>query len=63
MNKRLGILLAVLIVPAVLQASGTPAPPISPCTVGKPRCLPPGPAPCFRYSKRPCVANPNGGHR
>jgi hypothetical protein len=63
MNKRLVVLLAVLLLPAVVQASGTPAPPINPCTVGKPRCVPPGPSPCFRYDRKPCGVNPNGRHR
>jgi len=60
MNKRLVVLLAVLLLPRVVHAAGTPAPPINPCTVGKPSCVPPGPAPCVRDAKKPCGVAPNG---
>jgi hypothetical protein len=62
MNKRLAVLLAVLLLPEVVLAHGTPAPPINPCVLGKARCQPPGPAPCVRNSKKPCGVNPNGRH-
>ena len=64
MNKRLTVpvLWAVLLLPKVVHAAGTPAPPINPCAVGKPRCLPPGPAPCTRSARKPCEVSPNGRH-
>ena len=63
MNKRLAILLAVLLLPEVVLAHGNPGPPpIAPCIVSKARCVPPGPArePCLRLNKRPCGVNPTG---
>lgn len=56
MNKRLLILLAVLALPEVVQAVGTPGPPIIPCTLAPSyRCKPvPPPAPCGGVGQKGC---------
>lgn len=51
MNKRLSILLAILLLPAVLQASGTPGPPIIPCKYAPSFKCKPAPAPCVPGDK------------
>ena len=55
MNKRLLILLAVLALPEVVQAVGTPSPPIIPCTLAPSYCKPvPPPAPCGGVGQKGC---------
>jgi len=52
MSKRLAVLLAILLLPTVVQASGTPGPPINPCTNAPSyRCKPAPPAPCSPTDK------------
>jgi hypothetical protein len=62
MNKRLAVLLAVLLLPEVVLAHGnrTP-PPISPCALSKAKCQPPGPAKCLPSAAKPCGVNPGPG--
>ena len=52
MSKRLAVLLAVLLLPSVVQASGTPGPPINSCTNAPSyKCKPAPPVPCIPANK------------
>ena len=64
MNKRLSVLLVVLLLPEVVLAHGNPTPPpVAPCLLSRAKCQPPGPAPCLRAAKKPCGVNPNPNGR